>query len=141
MLFNELVKTFDDWVQQFVHIRDDGKVEPTGLIWQVDDVGILFLTEIRPGHQALGHFTFWDGRLRGREELMREWIRYLFMKYDFHRLEAEVGLYAKPALNFVERIGLTKEGRKREARLYQPNGEPEPEWWDVNLYSVLESEV
>lgn len=142
VIFNEYVEnSFRGFVGQFIQQDASGNIIPTGLIWEVDDVGILMLQDIRPEYEALAHYNFWDQRFRGREELCREMLRYLFNKYGFHRIITEVGLYAKPAMNAVERIGFEKEGRKREATLYKPNDADEAEWWDVNLYSILEHEV
>jgi RimJ/RimL family protein N-acetyltransferase len=143
MKISRFEKAFNDYVkndpQSFLEVffSPDSKGEPSaqGIIYEVDDVGILYLTEIRPGVSALAHFNFWDQRFRGREELCRAMLRYAFGKFKFHRITAQVGLYAKPELVAVERIGFVKEGRMREATIYKG------EWFDVNLYSILEREV
>lgn len=135
VVFNDQVNDVDDFMRQFISVKDDGSLAATGLIWEVDDVGIFYLTEIRPGYEALGHFNFWDQRLRGRESLIREMMKYVFQRFGFHRVVTEVGLYAKPAMAMVERIGFVKEGRKRESVRYKG------EWWDVNLYSMLDHEI
>jgi hypothetical protein len=114
---------------------DDLTVSANGLLWEVDDVGILYLTQIIPGLSAVAHFSFWDRRLRGRENLIREMLKLGFLKYGFQRIETRVALYATPMLGGVERIGFVKEGRARKA--VQRNGE----WYDVNLYAVLREEV
>lgn len=142
VIFNEYVENdFRAFVNQFLREDRNGNIVSTGLLWEVDDVGILMLQDIRPGYEALAHYNFWDQRFRGREDLCREMLRHLFSRYGFHRIVTEVALYAKPAMNAVERIGFTKEGRKREATRYKPNDADEAEWWDVNLYSILEHEV
>ena len=119
----------------FVTVGEDYKVTANGLLWEVDDVGILYLTDIIPGVSALAHFSFWDRRLRGRENLIREMIKLGFQKYGFQRIETRVALYASPVLGAVERIGFVKEGRARQA--VRRNGV----WYDVNLYSLLREEV
>lgn len=40
------------------------------IYWTVDDVGLIWLT-LHPAFPVEGHFVFWDGRLRGREKLVR----------------------------------------------------------------------
>ena len=119
----------------FLTINEDLSVSANGLVYEVDDVGILYLTHITPKFSALAHFAFWDRRLRGREELIRKMIEFAFEQYGFQRIEARVAMYAVPMLAAVERIGFVKEGRAREA--VKRNGE----WYDVNLYSILRREV
>ena len=135
VLFNDSIENgFEDFVDSFL-CEVGGEIKPLGLIWQVDDVGILYLTEIRPGYEAEAHFSFWDQRIRGREKLVAEMVRYVVTRFGFHRIAVEIPVYAKPALKAVERIGFKKEGRKRKAVKYKG------EWFDVNLYSVVEDEL
>lgn len=136
VLFNEHVRNdFKSWISQFLSQDESGNVTSNGLIWQVDDVGIFYLTDIRPGYEALAHFNFWDQKFNGRRELCREMLKYIFTRFGFHRIVTEVAMYATKSLSAVEWIGFTKEGRKREAVKYKG------EWWDVALYSILEDEV
>lgn len=135
VLFNDYVaQDFKSFVSNFV-MQENGQPVPTGLIWDVDDVGIFYLTDIHPMESGLAHFVFWDRRFKGREELCREMLRFLFDRYKFHRIRVEVPLYAKYTLQAVERIGFIKEGRARDAVRYKG------EWFDVNFYSMLEGEL
>lgn len=136
VLFNDFIgNNIDDFIKKFITQNPDGSLESTGLIWQVDDVGIIYLTSIRPGIEAEGHFSFWDQRLKGREPLIRAMLKKAFEDYKFHRIVAHIPLYAKPVLAFVERVGFIKEGRMREAVRYKGD------WMDANLYSILDREV
>ena len=101
----------------------------------VDDVGIFFLNEIIPHQSASAHFVFWDKRFRGREELCKEMLRYVFEQYKFERIQVEVPLYAYHTMDAVENLGFVLEGRIRRAILYHDK------WFDVNLYSVLPSDL
>jgi RimJ/RimL family protein N-acetyltransferase len=135
MLFNTYVKNdFASFMSMFVS-EEDGSYYSTGLMWDVDDVGLLRLTDIFPAISADAHFTFWDKRLRGREELVRAMLSFVFEKYAFHRITCKIPLFSKPAMKFVERVGFVKEGRARQAVLY------EDEWFDLNLYGILREEV
>lgn len=91
-----------------------------GLLWVVDDwVGVYYITHITE-NDALVHYTFFDGRQRGREELTREMLRYAFRRYEFWRLSVEVPLYVKYHVHgFVLAIGFKKEGIKRDAVEYE----------------------
>ncbi|GAG16272.1 unnamed protein product, partial [marine sediment metagenome] len=82
LVFNDHVpNTLDGFASLFVVPNGNGRITSNGLIWQVDEVGILYLTDIRPEFEALAHFTFWDRRIRGREELVRAMLRYCFDRY------------------------------------------------------------
>jgi hypothetical protein len=136
-VFNSYIaNNLDDFITLFVSGNGKDDIRATGLIWEVDDVGILYLTNIAVGHDALAHFNFWDRRLRGRENLLRGMTRYVMDEFDLHRVTVEVGLFAAPWLPAaVERTGFKKEGRKREALKY------EGKWFDSIIYSMLKSEV
>jgi len=136
-VFNSYVENnLDDFIKLFV--SGDGKddIRATGLIWEVDDVGILYLTEIAPGHDALAHFNFWDRIFNGREKLIRGMVRHVMDEFALHRVTVEVGMFAAPWLpKAVERIGFKREGRKREAIKF------DGKWFDSIMYSMLRSEV
>ena len=135
ILFNRHIEGMDDFFETFISQNQDGTLRANGIIWEVDDVGIFFLTDLYPAYQATGHFTFWDRRFRGRRDLIRQMVAYVFKEFGFRRLIAEIPLYAMPTIHAMEGIGFVKEGRLRKAAWY--NGE----WWDVTLYSVLEEEA
>lgn len=135
VVFNEHVPNDPiEFASIFLGQDKTGEVFAKGLIWEVDDVGILYLTEICET-QALAHFTFWDRKLRGRLNLIREMIKYCFARYGFERIETRVALYAKPILPVVEKIGFKKEGRLRHTSPYKGK------WFDTNIYSILKGEL
>ena len=135
-VFNSYIENnLDEFIKLFVQ-GDGDSVKATGLLWEVDDVGILYLTEIALGHDALAHFNFWDRRFKGREGLIRGMLVHVMDTFELHRVTVEVGTFAGGWLpNAVERIGFKKEGRKREAIMF------EGIWYDSLLYSILRSEV
>lgn len=136
VLFNHYIANdVDAFIHSFVHIDAAGNIVPNGLIWEVDDVGLLYMTEISPEYQAKVHFTFWDRRLRGREPIIQEMIKWSFKTFGFRRLVAEIPLYATPAILMAEKVGFKKEGRMRSAAYYRGK------WFDMNLYSILREEV
>jgi RimJ/RimL family protein N-acetyltransferase len=134
-LFNRHIKNFEDFVATFIHTDKHGEIYANGIIWEVDDVGIFWITDISAGYQATGHFTFWDRKFRGREELFRKMLVYIFEEFGFHRIILEVPLHSQRICDFVEGLGFIKEGRLRKATMYRD------QWWDVNLYSILEEEA
>lgn len=134
-LFNRHIKGFEDFAKAFISTDRYGEVYANGLIWEVDDVGIIWITDIAPAFQAKGHFTFWDRQFRGRESLFRHLMPYIFREFGFHRLTLEVPLHSQRVCKFVEGIGFVKEGRLRQFAWYKG------QWFDANLYSVLEKEA
>lgn len=106
-----------------------------GLFWVVDDfVGMYYMTHIE-AHDARVHYTFFDRRHLGREQLTRNMISYVFEKYKFRRLTTEIPMYAsKHTFDFVLRLGFKKEGRIRKARLYKGD------WFDTMILGILAEE-
>jgi len=134
-LFNDFVK--DDYaafVNHFV-VQVNGQPVPTGLLWDVDDIGLFFLNNIIPHQSAEAHFLFWDSRFRGREGLCIEMLKYAFENYKFQRIKVEVPLYAYHTMDSVESLGFVLEGRMRKAILYHDK------WFDMNIYSVLPEDL
>lgn len=135
-LFNDFVKDDPDaFVKSFVRIDGHGDVQCYRLVYEVDDVGILALTDIDAGCDAKAHFTFWDRRFRGREKLIRQMILYVMQQFDLHRVEVEIPLYVPNAIKFVLRLGFKYEGRRRQVVKY------EGQWFDSDLFSILRHEV
>lgn len=134
-LFNKNVENLEDFLNAFMSQGPNGELQARGIVFEVDDVGMLWLSDIYPEYQATGHFTFWDRRFRGREALIRKLLVYVFDEFKFHRIVAEVPLYSEPTVVAAERIGFVKEGRLRKAAWYKD------EWWDVNIYSIFREEA
>jgi len=134
-LFNDFVRgDFAAFVNHFVQ-QVDGEPVPAGLIWEVDDVGLFLLNEIKVGHSGKAHFVFWDRRFSGREALCRGMLEYVMEEYDLLKISVEVPVYANHTLQAVEKIGFVREGRIRRDILYKGN------WFDVNVYSILKGET
>lgn len=141
-IFNGYVaNNIDAFIHSFIQGDGSGGVQATGIIWEVDDVGILYLTEISVGNDAYAHFNFWDRRFKGRENLIRGMMLHVMRDYDLHRISSEVGMFAAHWLpQALERIGFVREGRKREAIWHVPKGK-EGQWFDSIMYSMLRQEV
>lgn len=133
---NEVNQDFHKFCELFI-TETSGGYDLNGLFYVVDDfVGIFYLTHIRPGMEAHVHYSFFDGRHKGRHQLTKEMMKYAVRHYSLLRLNAEIPLYASPAaMVFVEQLGFVKEGRKRRATKYRD------QYFDVNLYGILNSEV
>lgn len=97
-------------------------------------IGALYLTQILPGFDAHGHFTFWDGLASGREGIIWDTMKWVFDRYDLRRLSSEVPPYQKGVMRFMGRLGFAEEGEKVEA--IQHDGE----WQSLHLYGITRGE-
>lgn len=114
------------------------EIEATGLFYMVDDLlGMFYATDMKPGLDAIVHYSFFDGRHHGRVDLCKQLIRYFFKTYGFQRLTVQLPLYATPKThNFVNKsLGFRREGRMRKAARF------DNELFDVMLYGILRSEA
>lgn len=135
-IFNvDVSENFETFLNIFTHMQGD-EVHPNGFFWRIDDfVGVFYITDITL-HDCLAHFMFFDRKLEGREELTKDMLRYLFMKYNFRRISVEIPKYATAHPHgFVQAIGFKREGRRRKATLY--NGD----WFDTECYGILYEDI
>jgi RimJ/RimL family protein N-acetyltransferase len=75
---------------------------------------------------------------RGRrlaDDAARRFQRLLLGELGFHRLELEIYAFNERACAHAERVGYVREGRKRQAYLY------DGEWVDTVLYSLLPEDL
>lgn len=135
-LMGKEIPTFDHMLSIFVATNDQGQHNSKGLCVQIDDlIGLFWLTDIEWPNQCSIHYTFFDRRHRGRLDLCKMAVKYIFNKYQFHRVYTQVPLYAKSILKFVEDIGFKKDGRMRSNVFFRHS------WYDSNMYSILDTEV
>ena len=112
-------------------------ISPRAAVWEVwrDDnfCGILWLSDVVPGHDARGEFTFWDRRLQGKRQLLENWIQdVVFGTLNLHRLTVEIPDYMHALGRYLERyLGFEMEGRKKEAM------KREGRWRDVLIFGRL----
>jgi len=132
-------------MSQFDQIWADGHPEAEDFVkdvmsrdnayFELPEHGVLYLTEIFPGRSACGHFCFWDRRLRGKEEIVKEMVEWSFDTFNLERLQVSLPDFAKATMRFVERIGMQKEGILRKAHHYKG------EFLNLHIYSFLRGEV
>lgn len=86
----------------------EGLVRLARYIWRVDDVGILAVLPVGP-HAAHVHITFWDKRLRGREELCRRFGLHVMETYGFDTIWTGMPASARATLAFAKRVGFREQ--------------------------------
>ena len=75
------------------------------ILFLVDQVGILAIRDIQSPLSAEVHMTFWDKRLRGREQLAIEMCNFMHKKADVAILWTAMPSTSKSSLAFAKRIG------------------------------------
>ena len=114
VLFTEEIDSFNDFCNIFL-ARQGDKVFSRGLFWVVDDfVGIFYLTDITPPTNAYAHFTWFDRKLNGRQELTRKMMEHVVSTYGLNRISVQVPVYAvRGVFSFIKQVGFKPEGRMK----------------------------
>jgi hypothetical protein len=98
--------------------------------------GILYAKNISIGHKADGHLIFFDHKLTGKEELIRDCLVWIFLVADLERFAVLLPPYCGAIKRFlVRKMGFTKEGTLR--KLVKHHGS----FIDMDLFSILRDEV
>ena len=98
--------------------------------------GFILFTGILPGKKATMKFKFWDGTVKGKEELLKELILWLFLTFKIERLEYYTLPFKRGEIRILEtKLGFTYEGtlrkvfRKKDKR------------FNLKLFSILKDEL
>lgn len=141
-LFNEEIRNdFGKFLSVFVSTTGAGEIQGKGLFWKVDTkdeemLGVFYVTDITLDTDAQVHFSFFDGRTKGRIPLARAMLKYLFEHYNFNRVSVQIPVFVIPAtFKFIEGLGFLKEGKKRRAIKF------DNKFFDIVLYGILKDEV
>ena len=141
-LFNAEVRAdLKKFLSVFADQDSNGRIFSKGLFWRIDTpevplVGVFYMMDIFHPIEATVHFSFFDGRVKGRAPLAKALLKYVFEEYGFQRLNAALPVYvAKASFQFVEDLGFQKEGRKRRAVEF------DHKYFDEVLYGILKEDV
>ena len=132
----EVNDDFKKFCELFLSITDSGRLRAHGLFWVIDDfVGVYYMTNIND-IDAQVHYTFFDRRHKGREQLTRSMLRHVFETFGFRRLTVEVPMYVqKHTFGFVTALGFKREGRRRKCAFFKDD------WFDATIFGILRSEL
>lgn len=132
---DEVNGDFKKFLELFIS-QDGEQLRAHGLFWVIDDfVGVYYITHITEVECSV-HYTFFDRRHKGREELTKAVLRYGFMHFGFQRMNVEVPMYAsRHTFGFTYAIGFKKEGIKRSCTRYKG------EWFSATLFGLLREEA
>lgn len=86
-------------------------------------VGILRLTEVRPGEDATAHYFFFDRRLSDKTPLLQAWADWAFTDHEGWKALERCSVYVPGYMHALaahaqRHLGMTLEGRKRNAHVY-----------------------
>ena len=141
-LFSREIKSnFKAFLSLLVDEDSAGKIYSKGVFWRIDTpeeplIGVFYMTDLELGVNALVHFSFLDGRIRGRVPLAKAMIAKVFNDFPVARLSAELPAFVNArALKFVQELGFHKEGVKRKAAKFNDS------LFHVHLFGILREEV
>lgn len=107
-LFNrEIRNDFTNFCSLFLEGDSVETLRPKGLFWKVSTndnpfLGILYITRIEIGLDAMVHFSFFDSKLGDRANLLKYMCRHIMLKYGFRRLTAEIPDYGgRPRISYT----------------------------------------
>lgn len=93
-------------------------------LFQVDDVGLVAVGPMRTDFMADVHITFWDKRLRGREDLCRRVAEWVIAGFGLQSVFTAIPVSAKATIAFAKRVGFhTAEYHPGKGK--DPAGEPD----------------
>ena len=138
-IFGREVKDVNEMMSLFFEVTPQGvKFRGPANFFVIDDfIGLFSITDFTYNYSdAIGHYTFFDRRHKGRIPLVRAMLKYVFDTYKLNRISVEIPLFTSPeARHFVGECGFTLEGKRRKGIKYKN------EWYDILLFGILKSEV
>ena len=100
-----------------------------------DDIGMALVSDIVPGVEARFHISFWDSKLKGREQLIRELVKWIFDVLLVRRVASPIRADAKAMRAFMKRVGLYFEGSLKNWV------EKDDKLYDLHLYGGTNNEA
>ena len=94
-------------------------------VWRSDNLlGILLLTDIHAGTDAVAHFIFFDHNLRGKVDFCKTMLAWVFDNLDIRVLRLEIPTYAKIFASWArKKLGFRYEAEDRPID-WPKNAEP-----------------
>lgn len=98
-------------------------------------VGIIWFGEMWQVTDCTAHMVFFDRKPSEKVDVCREMIRWMFNSFPLQRITVEPPLIYHATIRLLERLGMTREGIKRQSVLLGGK------WNDQVIYSILRSEA
>ena len=111
-------------------------LSPTTITFWIEDGGFVMVKNLYKGQKAEFHACFWDKHLSSRQDLLRQFVGWLFLEFELERLETYVATYARAVYRFLtKRLGFHEEGIMRQAWRHKGM------LHDMHILSILRTEV
>ena len=134
--FDSIPGLFDDYSRGDFKLFESRLKAPDALWFETEDGnGVLYATSIMVGLSGIGHFVFFDRRLKGREGLVMSVLRYVMAGADLKKMNVYLPAYAGSARHFLDRLGFKHEGCLRRWS-YSKN-----RLYDMHLYGITFEEA
>lgn len=107
-------------------------------IYRVDtetSAGLMMMNRIIPRFDAMGHFNFWNSKVRGKELMFWKMMEMWMDEFNLHRMSAETPVFMRGLIRMIERLGFTDEGTRREGTIHKGK------WMDLQMFGILRSEL
>lgn len=91
-------------------------LDPQAMAWEVwnmekgEVIGLIYLTQVVPGCDALAHYVFFDGDLAGKTELLKAMMRWCFEDHDGWRALKRLSVMVPDFAFALARHAVTKLG-------------------------------
>ena len=105
------------------------------ILVRFDNIGMAMITDIVPGVEARFHISFWDSKLSGREQLIRELVVWVMQTLGVRRVATPIRADARAMKAFMERAGMYFEGALKNWV------EKDNKLFDLYLYGITRPEV
>lgn len=132
---------FSDYTQGDVEPFLDMLFDPRAIIAEIfmpeydTPAGLMMLNRVIPGFDAMGHFTLWGAKTRGKEPLFWKMMEKWMDEFKLRRMSVETPGFGKGLIRMIERIGFTHEGTRREGTIHKGS------WVGLEMYGILRSEL
>jgi len=101
--------------EKFVRSLENNASKKYYLVKDVDDIGVIYFTEIKNKNAYFGIYVNPDVTAKGRGTLLtRTALKLAFDSMHLHTLKLEVFDNNKPAIGLYTKMGFKEEGRLRE---------------------------
>lgn len=105
-------------VRNFAERRYSRLLSHDTILYKIDDVGCVGVLNVIPGRSAEVHFTFWDGRMRGRETLLRSLAEGVLRTHRLVFLHTSIPNNLVAVRAMAGRIGFSLHTATQDAGLY-----------------------
>ena len=86
-----------------------------GVVFIEIDNALMMIDEINPGLSAHSGFLFWDRKVSGNEQLLKDAYRNVANMFQLERIQCNVPSLNRIMYRMLEKIGFKLEGRLRNA--------------------------